>query len=105
MGSRGGLAARARGATTMPWPARREARLDRSVVGVAIARDDGRDHLYLVNGSRCEKIDCSDAGYPYFQNLANDIRDRTETAMPQAHCFKVCELALQAQAMADAGRA
>ena len=72
---------------------------------VDIARDDGRDHLYLVNGSRCEKIDCSDAGYPYFQNLANDIRDRTETAMPQAHCFKVCELALQAQAMADAGRA
>lgn len=72
---------------------------------VDIARDDGIDHLYLVNGERCEKIDCSEAGYPYFQNLANDIRDRTETAMPQAHCFKVCELALQAQTMADAAAA
>lgn len=68
---------------------------------VDVARDDGIDHLYLVNGSRCEKIDCSDAGYPYFQNLANDIRDRTETAMPQAHAFKVMELALKAQLMAD----
>ena len=69
---------------------------------VDIARDDGIDHLYLVNGTRCEKIDCSDAGYPYFQALANDVRDRTETAMPQAHCFTVCALALQAQALADA---
>lgn len=69
---------------------------------VDIARDDGIDHLYLVNGTRCEKIDCSTAGYPYFQRLANDVQHRTETAMPQAHCFKVCELALQAQAMADA---
>lgn len=69
---------------------------------VDIARDDGIDHLYLVNGTRCEKIDCSTAGYPYFQRLADDVRHRTETAMPQAHCFKVCELALQAQAMADA---
>jgi hypothetical protein len=72
---------------------------------VDIARDDGIDHLYLVNGTRCEKVDCSTAGYPYFQRLANDVRDRTETAMPQAHCFKVCELALQAQSMADADAA
>jgi len=55
-----------------------------------------------VNGGRCERIDARDAGMPYFQNLANDIRDRTETAMPQAHCFKVMELGLKAQAMADA---
>lgn len=67
-----------------------------------IARDDVTDQLYLVNGSRCERIDCRDAGYPYFQNLANDIRDRTETAMPQGHCFKVMELGLKAQALADA---
>lgn len=68
---------------------------------VDVARDDGTDHLYLVNGNRCEHIDCSDAGYPYFQRLADDIRDRTETAMPQEHCFKVMELGLKAQAMAD----
>lgn len=68
---------------------------------VDVAGDDGIDHLYLVNGSSCEKIDCSDAGFPYFQNLSNDIRDRTETAMPQTHAFKVMELAIQAQMMAD----
>lgn len=68
---------------------------------VDIARSDTTDHLYLVNGTRCEYMDCRDAGYPYFEQLADDIRHRTETAMPQAHCFKVMELALQAQAMAD----
>jgi hypothetical protein len=30
-----------------------------------------------------------------------DVQDRTETAMTQAHCFKVMELALRAQAMAE----
>ena len=69
---------------------------------VDVARDDATDHLYLVNGTRSEHIDCRDAGYPYFQNLANDIANRTETAMPQAHCFKVMELGLKAQEMADA---
>ena len=68
---------------------------------VDIARSDTTDHLYLVNGTRCEYMDCRDAGYPYFEQLADDIRHRSETAMPQAHCFKVMELALQAQAMAD----
>lgn len=69
---------------------------------VDVARDDATDHLYLVNGTRCEHIDCRDAGFPYFQNLANDIANRTETAMPQAHCFKVMELGLKAQEMAEA---
>ena len=63
---------------------------------------EGTDHLVLVNGTRCEKIDASGAGLPYFARLIDDIRNRTETAMPQAHVFKVCELALTAQAMAEA---
>ena len=69
---------------------------------VDIGGAEGGDHVFLVNGSRCERIDASGAGLPYFAALAADIRDRTETAMPQAHAFKVMELALQAQAMADA---
>lgn len=69
---------------------------------VDVARNDGTDHVYLVNKERCEYIDASDAGYPYFANLAADIENRTETAMSQAHCFKVMELGLTAQAMADA---
>ena len=68
---------------------------------VDVGRSDTTDHLYLVNAKRHEYIDCSDAGYPYFANLAADIENRTETAMSQAHCFKVMELGLKAQAMAD----
>lgn len=65
----------------------------------------GTDHLILVNGTRCEKIDASDAGLPYFGKLCADIRDRTETAMSQAHAFKVCELSLKAQELAERARA
>lgn len=68
---------------------------------VDIAGADGTDHLFLVNGDRCEKIDCSDAGRPYYQRLADDIANRTETAMPQAHALKVMELAIKAQLMAE----
>jgi len=69
---------------------------------VDIARSDNTDHLYLVNGTRCEYIDCRDAGLPYFEQFSNDLRQRSESAMSQAHCFKVMEVALKAQAMADA---
>jgi predicted dehydrogenase len=62
---------------------------------------DGTDHLFLTNGTRCERIDASSAGLPYFARLIDDIRDRTETAMPQAHAFKVMELGLIAQEMAE----
>ncbi|WP_299047288.1 Gfo/Idh/MocA family oxidoreductase [uncultured Tateyamaria sp.] len=72
---------------------------------VDVAGRDGTDHLVLVNGARCETIDARDAGLPYFARLAHDIAHRTETAMTQAHCFKVMELALQAQAMAEGRRA
>lgn len=64
--------------------------------------DAATDTLLLVNGSRCEKIEASDSPLPYFQNLVDDIRQRSETAMSQTHCFKVAELSLKAQAMADA---
>ncbi|WP_170339826.1 Gfo/Idh/MocA family protein [Ruegeria arenilitoris] len=61
----------------------------------------GTDYLILVNGDTCQKIDASDAGLPYFARLANDIHNRTETAMTQAHCFTVMELALRAQELAE----
>jgi len=71
---------------------------------VDVAGREGTDSLLLVNGSRCEVIDARDAGLPYFDRLAHDIAHRTETAMTQTHCFRVMELALQAQQMAE-GRA
>lgn len=67
---------------------------------VDVSGRSGTDHVFLVNGTRCEHIDASAAPLPYFANLAADVINRTETAMPQAHCFKVMELALQAQATA-----
>jgi hypothetical protein len=47
-------------------------------------------------------IDCSAEDLPYGRDLLNDVRDRTNTAMKQAHCFKAMELALTAQEMAEA---
>lgn len=63
----------------------------------------GTDHLFLVNGNRCERMDCSGVDLPYFGRLAADIANRTETAMPQRHAFKVTELALKAQQLAESG--
>lgn len=38
--------------------------------------------------------------FPHITRVADhrDVRERTETAMPQSHCFKAMELALAAQA-------
>jgi predicted dehydrogenase len=67
---------------------------------VDVAGRPGKNHLFLVNGSTCEHIDCSGVKLRYFDQLAADIRDRTETAMPQDHAFRVTALALAAQKMA-----
>jgi predicted dehydrogenase len=61
----------------------------------------GIDHLFLVDRKGMRHIDCADATLPYYTSLIRDVFERTESAMPQAHCFKVCELALAAQALAD----
>lgn len=68
---------------------------------IDIAGRDGTDHLFLVTDRETRHIDCRDAPLPYYERLRDDVFERTETAMPQAHCFKVCELALEAQAKAS----
>ena len=67
---------------------------------VDIAGRDGTDHLFVVNGDRVEHVDCASEERPYYRQLVDDVMNRTETAMNQAHCFKVMELALKAQAQA-----
>jgi predicted dehydrogenase len=64
---------------------------------VDVAGRDGTDHLFLVNGSRCEYINCKEAPLPYFPRLIDDVLHRTETAVPQAHTFTVTRLAIEAQ--------
>jgi predicted dehydrogenase len=69
---------------------------------VDIAGRPGGDHLFIADATGVRHIDCSDTTLPYYAALRADIFERTETAMTQSHCFKVCELALGAQALADA---
>lgn len=68
---------------------------------VDVAGREGTDHLFLVNKTRCEYIDCKDVPITYFGSLMADMRDRTETAMKQSHAFEVTRLALLAQQIAE----
>jgi predicted dehydrogenase len=70
---------------------------------VDIGGRPGADHLFLVDDKGVHRIDCTDVELPYARQLIADIRDRTETAMPQQRCFGAAELALSAQAMAERG--
>jgi predicted dehydrogenase len=67
---------------------------------VDVAGREGGDHLFLVTQKETRYIICGDASLPYYPSLVRDVRERTETAMAQSHCFKVMELALTAQAQA-----
>ncbi len=60
----------------------------------------GGDHLFLVDGAQTRYFDCRAEALPFGAALVRDVLDRTETAMPQAHCFLATELALRAQAQA-----
>jgi hypothetical protein len=57
----------------------------------------GGDHLFLVDQEGTQYIDCSDVPLTYYSDLVRDVRERTETACPQAHTFEVMRLALEAQ--------
>jgi len=57
----------------------------------------GDNHLFLVDKTGMHYIPCSGLPLPFGGQLLDDIRNRTETAMPQAHAFLVSELALIAQ--------
>jgi predicted dehydrogenase len=64
---------------------------------VDIAGRSGGSHLFLVDQKETRYVDCSDVALPYGKRLVDDILNRTETAMPQAHAFLAQELALIAQ--------
>ena len=53
----------------------------------------GTNHLFVVNGRRNDYIACEGLPLTYFRDFSNDVLNRTETAMPQAHAFKVMERA------------
>jgi predicted dehydrogenase len=68
---------------------------------VDLAGQPGADHLLLVDRKGVHRIDCSSVELPYGRQLVQDILQRSETAIPQARCFKAMELALRAQALAE----
>lgn len=71
---------------------------------IDLAGRPGGDHLFLVDKTQTRYMDCGSTELPFGPQLLDDIRQRTETAMSQAHAFLASELALKAQAMARAGQ-
>src|SRR5512137_168561 len=67
---------------------------------IDIAGRPGRDHLFLVDQKGIQYMDCSNVELPYGKQLISDILNRTETAMPQEHCYLASQLALEAEAKA-----
>ncbi|HEX2913646.1 MAG TPA: Gfo/Idh/MocA family oxidoreductase [Chloroflexia bacterium] len=67
---------------------------------IDIAGKPATDHLFVVDQKGIEYINCAEVFLPYGRDLINDIINRTETAMTQAHCFLASELALKAEAQA-----
>ena len=62
---------------------------------------EGGNHLFLVNQKETRYIDCKEVQLTFGEQLVNDVVNRTETAMSQAHCFLATELALQSQKLAQ----
>ena len=72
---------------------------------VDIGGRPGGNHLFLVDQKETRYVDGKDVPLPYGERLVDDVLNRTETAMPQAHCFLAMELALQAEKQARRLRA
>ena len=70
---------------------------------IDIAGRPGENHLFLVDRKGVQHIDCSQVDLPFGRQFLDDVRNRTETAMPQERCYNAMKLALTAQAMAEVG--
>jgi predicted dehydrogenase len=67
---------------------------------VDIAGRPGGEHLLLADQQGVRYVDCSDKPLPFGPQLLADIRNRTETAIPQARTFLAMRLAIRAQMQA-----
>ena len=67
---------------------------------VDIGGREGGNHLFIADAKGVRYVDCRDVELPYGRQLVDDVLNRTETAMTQAHCFLTMELALRAQKQA-----
>jgi len=68
---------------------------------IDIAGRPGTEHLFLVDKNCIQYLNCEEASLPYASRLIDDVINRTETAMTQAHSFLVMELAITAENLAE----
>jgi predicted dehydrogenase len=68
---------------------------------VDLASRAGGNHLFVADAKGVRYTDCSTVEVSFGRQLVDDILNRTETAMPQAHCFLATQLALAAQEQAN----
>jgi hypothetical protein len=69
---------------------------------VDVGRERTGGHVYVVDGKGEHHIAVAGKiGFPFFGQLIRDSLERTERAMTQAHIFRVAEVTLQVQALAD----
>ena len=68
---------------------------------VDLAGRPGESHLFIADQKSTRYIDCATVDLPYGRLLVDDVLNRTETAMPQAHCYLSTELVLKAQRQAQ----
>ena len=64
---------------------------------IDITGREGANHLFLVNNKETKYIDCKAVPLTYGHQLVDDVLNRTETALPQEHCFYAAELSIKAQ--------
>jgi hypothetical protein len=60
----------------------------------------GGNQLYMANNKQMLHIDCNNQELPFGRLFIDDLLNRTDTAMSQAHCFLATQLALTAQKLA-----
>jgi predicted dehydrogenase len=68
---------------------------------VDIGGRPGGSHLFLSDEKETRYIETREQDLPYGRQIVDDIVNRTETAMTQAHCFLATQLVLDAQVKAD----
>ncbi|MBP7001551.1 Gfo/Idh/MocA family oxidoreductase [Amaricoccus sp.] len=61
----------------------------------------GTNHLFLADRDGVRHIACEGTDLPFGRQFLADVRDRTETAMPQSRAFMAMEVALTAQKLAE----
>ena len=64
---------------------------------VDLAGRPGGNHLFLVDHTRAQYVDCADVSLPFGERLVDDVLRRTQTADDQARTFLAMELALRAE--------